>query len=431
MFGPPSGKPAEAALVKELDELCSDIIAQEGPYAPWAPHLGIIETWPEDALWMDPAEQLSYPLQFLEAVAPETRARLSKYISEMRREAKPEEITLLPWRGGVRRERCRDSYEPDGVLDNRMAAAHLEAGPARRKMKPYSRAYALAGYYRAVAPEALSNDWPGIRALLPPSLAYEDWATAWRFSHPSDIVPNHKRGGTPPYMDTFRNAGEIHGSIAGLIGMVRLAARAGDAETSELAQYLLAKRLALRFAMAKYAAFLTKKGLINTQPYKGPLDKFQWYYAGKGPDDDPRCVAALDDTALVLSAYGLHLRPRTPTLAPFDRLTPELARFLKDHCLEESRRSVDYMETISPHVYAAYHRAGIGALDDHIDLDRPEVGHSLFLARCWILGTPAEELAKPQVLDYPRLGVADWFYMSKLAETIKASRGWDWKAIDR
>jgi len=65
-----------------------------------------------------------------------------------------------------------------------------------------------------------------------------------------------------------------------------------------------------------------------------------------------------------------------------------------------------------------------GDEDDHNQLERPEVAYAMFLAHGWILGTAPAQLAA--WLDYPRLEVADWFYMRKLAETIKLYRGTTW-----
>jgi hypothetical protein len=93
------------------------------------------------------------------------------------------------------------------------------------------------------------------------------------------------------------------------------------------------------------------------------------------------------------------------------------------------RRAVDCIETTAPDCYASFHRATIGALGDHTNTDLPQVGYACFLARAWILDTPPDRLASPEMLDYPRLRVADWYYMSRLAEAIKVYRGWDWRPV--
>lgn len=428
LVGPSTGREPETSLSQELAAL-SDGVAENGPFAPWSPFLGVHGSSPVDTLWMDPADQIYYPLQFIDALDKEHQNRLSAYARRVRDELPPEDIMLLPWNMETRRERARSSYEPGGVLHDRHKDAHRLAGPARRNIAPLERVYTMELYYRKAAPDEFDKNWIRTRDLLRPYLDFQDWATAWRFIHPNESVPQHLRAGMPTFLDTFRSMGEVNAAIAGLIGLARMSERAGDRQTCGLAQYLLAKRLALRFAMDKYTAFLITRGLVKLEPYQGDLHEYQWYYKGQGKEDDPRVVAALDETGLVLSLFAAGNWARAAWLEPFQRLTPELARFLGDHCREESKRIVDYVETISPHCYAAYHRASIGTLHDHNNLDRPEVGYGMFLARAWILESGVDFLATPEVIDYPRLQHADWFHMSKLAEAIKSARGWTWTPV--
>jgi hypothetical protein len=55
--------------------------------------------------------------------------------------------------------------------------------------------------------------------------------------------------------------------------------------------------------------------------------------------------------------------------------------------------------------------------------------YQYFVAHAWIAGTPPEELER--YIDEPWVAIGDFFYLHKLAETIKAYRGVKWEAEKR
>jgi len=57
----------------------------------------------------------------------------------------------------------------------------------------------------------------------------------------------------------------------------------------------------------------------------------------------------------------------------------------------------------------------------------PADSHQVFLARAWVTGDSPEQLWR--YADLPWIGRGDWFYIHKLAETIKSYRGGWWKPL--
>jgi len=431
-------EPGQTAGERRLIEVLGrhvDAMMAAGPLlAPWAPHCGVQFLWPHIVVWMDPAEHIVYPLSFRPLLGAEQQQRMNKYLTAVRTSLPPEEVMLVAWNRGTRREWCAQSHEPGGMVEHAIGKSHLTTGPAGRGLIPFDRAYALEQYWRMTGNHAERHEkWPTLKDLLRPYLDYQDWATGWRFGHPKDD-PAYARNCISVSTHGFRSAEEVNRAIAGLIGLARLADQEGDEQTGNLAKYLLAKRLALRFAMDKYVKTLIRRNRVETRPYQIPNDRkdlwnFPWYYRGAGPEDDPRAVAALDEIGLDLSVFT-RWQPGPGVLAGLEGLTPELARFLKDYLAHEYRRLADYVAENTPDWPQNWHRASMGVFGDHLNNDHPTVAYDLFLAHAWILGTSPDKLSRMEMLDYPRLRVADWFYMSKMAETIKAYRGWEWKKVD-
>jgi hypothetical protein len=59
----------------------------------------------------------------------------------------------------------------------------------------------------------------------------------------------------------------------------------------------------------------------------------------------------------------------------------------------------------------------------------PQEAYQVFLLRAWVLGEGGGKLEG--YLDTPWMQRGDLYYIHKLAETIKAHRGWTWQAADR
>jgi len=108
-------------------------------------------------------------------------------------------------------------------------------------------------------------------------------------------------------------------------------------------------------------------------------------------------------------------------------MTPELARLLTDHGAKqggagEEEIYVKKVEALISHWYSSFGEGVFGA--EH-NLNQPIDAYQLFMAKAWIQNASGEELK--DYIDIPWLTEGgDLFYLQKLAETIKAYRGWCW-----
>ena len=55
----------------------------------------------------------------------------------------------------------------------------------------------------------------------------------------------------------------------------------------------------------------------------------------------------------------------------------------------------------------------------------PECSQQIFMAKAWIEGAPVDRLA--DLVDVPWVRIGDLYYIQKLAETLRAARGVEWK----
>jgi hypothetical protein len=105
-------------------------------------------------------------------------------------------------------------------------------------------------------------------------------------------------------------------------------------------------------------------------------------------------------------------------------MVPELARLLADKVKADAEIYVDKVEAFSPQWYAAFAE---GVLGQEHNLSHPIDSFQIFMAKALIQQEPPENLAR--YVDIPWLEAGDLFYAQKLAETIKAYRGWSWVPV--
>lgn len=254
----------------------------------------------------------------------------------------------------------------------------------------------------------------------------QDWVTSYWFYGQPDLA----RG-------SVINANR---HLAGMLGFVRIADKAGDNQAEALGFALLAKAAVTRIGMALYPRYLYSAGLVelpnqaNWHPalsagrWRGHLFNSDW----TGAYDDARQVTILDQHEVYLYDHSGYMRQEYDSyefvrltsahLTGYRDLVPETARLLSDHAKADVEIYADKFEAHLPHWYAAFAEATLGM--EH-NLTHPADSFQVFMAKAWIQHTSAPVLGR--YLDIPWLEAGDLFYMQKLAETIKAYRGTDWE----
>ncbi|NJM40280.1 MAG: hypothetical protein HC853_05710 [Anaerolineae bacterium] len=186
--------------------------------------------------------------------------------------------------------------------------------------------------------------------------------------------------------------------FAGLVGYVRLATKANDANGRALGMALLAKATALRVGMAKYPRYLYSAGLTDlpseadwlvkqtAQVWRGYLYVNNW----TGANDDPRQIA-------MLNQFRTYLHDQSGTsgnnendccftdshLIAYRDLTPELARLLSDKAKADAEIYARKVKALFPHWYAAFAE---GTLGHEHNLSHPVDSYQTFLAEAWLNG---------------------------------------------
>jgi hypothetical protein len=247
--------------------------------------------------------------------------------------------------------------------------------------------------------------WAALAPLLARSLHGSEWASGgWCLDQwPHPYPPNARsRPRDLELPDSLLNR-----HVGNLVGFLRLARRCGQESSppAALAWGRLARELALRLALAKYAVWLV--------PPDGPMPFTPSWRPNRGADQ-----------VRYMNQFEVNIWDHTQdwlgaVYVPFLDLTPEMGRFLARYVGRESAGFLKAVDRAWPHWYLANAGAEIG--NDHAGLEQPDNAYSLFVAHAWIGKMPAAELQKRLDVSWLRRG--DLFYLHKLAETIKAHRG--------
>jgi len=447
-------------LQDALDAQVAKVLAR-GHLAPWLVLVNVPGSDPDgrgDVYWDDPAETLYLLAEAAPVLRVEATGVLRQYLETERPAWPPETRSALPYATGVRRE----TFGPSPALLKKWEESIL--GWRTKRPPGLWSLYGLARYADAAGEKPSKEVMDKCRDIVNQSLEHRDWTTLYWL-----------RGHTPEF-----NA--VHGAnrfFAGAVGCIRLARMAGDKDAEALGWGLLARAAALRFAMGKYAQFMSDAHLfgvnydfqddrafkkfgpealaikVETNPalYTLPKDP-AWWVKKRNNDwmgelvtwnwsrsiDNVRQVHRLDETGVDVwewcgtDCHGTGQKRAAdrakdywyarlvPNLLPWRDMTPELGRFLGDRLKPETAAYAARVVENQPHWYAAYAEAILGA---EIGFNVPTDACGHFLARAWVLGEKPETLQR--YIDVPWLPAGDLFYLHKVAETIKAYRGVTWK----
>lgn len=402
-----------------------DKMLEAGHLAPWMP-INSSQTHWEQPMFANPAETL-FCLSEARQVLPENmRGKLDAYL-ESEQAAYPAQTTAVtPFMEGARRERYPVSAKvlADFVdLHVREFNFHVV-----NKLTPIENLYGLARFYADTGKKPAPSEWAAMNALLEGRLKNYDWATkGFLMLCPHNAETDrwtlfenniHGHGGTLD-LDAF---------FSGLLGFVRLARMAGDAEAEATGWGLFAQSAAQRFSHGKKYVYDYGEGLMALPPQPAP------YWQGSGswvgdivlpewltPDDDIRAIRELNEFEAAPGNYIY--RPGVgPDMLRAVKLTPELGRFYGDFLEPEFARYVAAVEHNSADWYAWQGEQFLGNDNNCI---HPSDTRAIFMAKSWILDEDAATLDK--YVDISALARGDLDYIHKLAEAELRRRGFEWR----
>ncbi|NIR25753.1 MAG: hypothetical protein GWN77_02035, partial [Gammaproteobacteria bacterium] len=326
-------------------------------------------------------------------------------------------VQTLPYEVGARRESHQvDTTQKPSVLFN----------PYNRlNVRSLMTMYTLSQYYSSTGDVTeLKAQWDTIKDILNPYAQSSDWSTMTMtpYTWPQGSYEDILRGGI----------GETNRMVAGAIGFVRLARLIEDSEATDFGFYLLNKALISRFAQDKLVKYLYETGLqtIPPNPDWQAQASLSLGETGEATLWRNHWESYIDDVRrpLRFDQFGTLLANEIPSnknmeLLAYTDLTPELARFLRDYTLAEATEWVEAVQENSPAWYRAYADAYLG---QEVPFSIPHNAHQIFKVKAWILEESPDQLAK--YIDIPWVHTGDYYYIHKLAETIKAYRGMTWES---
>ncbi len=239
--------------------------------------------------------------------------------------------------------------------------------------------------------------------------------------------------------------------INGLAGYVRLARAAGDASAEEIGTCLLARALALRYAMVAFDQYLIEQRVHEPDPLPPPLcdagRKLQSLTLLRGVYIGPRLAwtyiwkentpAAQDGIGARVYFFHVHhptwsrssngggvsggrdVLDSAVLFLGLDLEAPSAA-FYRRWCRDFAALAMRELELIAP----TWHMAdGPTYFSSEEVVGPPELPWAAFLLKAEVLGASAEELYEK--VDFPIAAVGDLYHIRKLAAALSAFRARD------
>lgn len=424
-----SGEPQEIRNVfeKEVQK-----VIDAGIMAPWftitnAASQIYVRSYAKDRHRMafsNPGENLYFIGQCCEVANPDQRKQLLDLAIRWQKKYPAERIVHMPKIGDAGREHYFVHYRGIGSeTPNRGLNFHY-----LNNLVPCENTYYLSDYYRRT--EQKPHRLPDI---LGPWAARGDWASFGFLRAARGRTVEKEYGGSVAYKILDIDAGrgsvdEINRYFAGAIGHTRLAKMLDDGDELRRGIYHLARAAVLRYAMTQWRYYLYEQNYLGA--FGDRMSPRRFYGMGvhswhnNGPEDDAYVFYDFDELEVSFTDTESHFWQRT-RLIPYLNMVPELGRFLAEHLKKPVTAYINKTEDGLPEWYKTYADC-IWAGEQYCIY--PEDPYQLFLARAWIVGDSPQKLWK--YADLPYLGRGDWYYIHKVAETIKAYRSARWKPLN-
>jgi len=424
ILGPSNEK--SAALERELSAEVEKIL-KAGHLAPWI--MSIQAPWCPSygtTYGKDPSEVLYFLSEFLPLLPEVQQATVRDYLAKEAAAYPPDTVLQLKSSEGVRREfsvipvKWVHTYDwPLGK--SAYGDEYYEDVPS------LFRAYGVSRFYmstRRQPPKELLEFW--LKAKNE-SLLGRDWATLGWFWGKYAV-----RWGDSYLQYTPR---AIHRDAAGLIGYLRLCRSSGEKGESD-AWGQLARLMTFRFALVRYGQYLAESGLFQMPEnpaaakylaLSGNFSKAENHFEQVWEVNQHEVTMRSGASKIDNNWYGGFMFDPNglSNQYVFSDLTPEVGRILANWGLKESvaRYVKHYAE-----VQGVWYKSN--ADNEHLQCSERACttasdSYQYFVAHAWIAGTAPEELE--HYIDEPWVATGDYYFMHKLAETIKAYRGAKWE----
>lgn len=363
-------------------------------------------------LYSAPGQTLSTLARALPFLDADRQQRLRAYLEQERRSFPPEVLAHLPSDTGARREAWSLSPAFIKAETNKLRDQSFHV---RTKTVPAQALYDLACYYAAVGFGKMAEDGfelgSAVKKSAGPWLQREEWATlGWR------AWPLDQRD--PQYYGSYgwSQAVDANRLAVALVGLARLARASKDEALGGRAMAELARALAHRYAVGRYASWLYKQKDILPAP------------EGFRPEDDPREVAVSEAHAVL--GYGRNQYGPLPYFndeeGPYAAMSPELARFFADHLKPQAESFARATASFHPDAFLTLGTPRRCAEWWH---NYPQDPHQIFLVHAWILGKDGEWLRRH--LDVPLVPLGDLYHMDKLVATLRAYGQTTWQGLEK
>lgn len=347
---------------------------------------------------------------------------LAKYIQDERLAYPPETVAHLKGTEGARREPWNLNKRTLSVLDDpeyRGNNFHL-----KNKIVPAENAYALAAYYLGVGRGSFEEDKDDglldrVRAVLDPYDRRGEWASlGWRAWESTWDLKKAGSSHMLPFLYGFSRTADTNRMIAGLMGAVRLHRLGEEKEQANRYMALLCRALVQRYAIGRYAEYLYETGVL-TMP------------EGASPLQDIRQLMITEEGVILREMDGRHCHHRNAMYTgPYLDVVPELARFVRDSLKPQAKTYIDEIAMWYPDWFMKFGVTTACMRHGHLAevyTNWPIDAQQVFNVRAIVLNQSGDELAK--YVDCPWVRIGDWYFVERLAETLRAYRGTEWEQI--
>jgi len=379
--------------------------------------------------FLNPADTINSLTEILTALPQgDAMTKLQSYINNEIAAYPPQDIYQIPFTDGERRGPFSTNEDiKQFSTDVWDTIVQYRKDILLKRVSLYNF-YPLARYYE-ISNDSLPSDIMGkATTVFNKDMSDQDWATMYWL--------NGYEGLTDEVAVTASNR-----FVAGILGYIKTAQLASDTAAEQLGRAVLAKALVQRIGMDQYPAYYEQSGLTvlpkttqgaaipGWQPdftaarWVAPLFNYSWNSSA----DDARLAWRINGLGVRLGDFSGSIASggwdddTYATQIGYRDMVPHLAYILSTFEPEKARLYLDKATTLIPNWYAAFSEGVIG--NEH-NINRAVDSYQLFMAKAWIEKDAAQNLEK--YIDIPWLSKGDLFYMQKLAETIKAYRGWCW-----
>ena len=369
----PSADPRFVLLRDQLRGEVDKILAINRHMAPYQEHY-TKEGW-TNHLWSSPGETILTLIWALPYLEPEKAEALKNYIRREYEAYNPLKVSAVPIGVGAHRE----FFKPVNPTDGRGAA---------RSTANAHNLYAIWAYMDQLAGrQEAAAAWPAVQAFMKRTIDRRIYL--WD-------------GGEQPSLN-------INPQLNAYIAYARLARLNGDEQAEQLAKCMLARGLAVKFALAHYEQFLIDRRLGAGLPPQFPPG----FFSGD-PDYRAWQLANLESDGL-----GFCKHPRWKTrwhYRFFADLTPEVGRFLHDYAQTPVRANIAATQWRFPGYWL--NRGSFVYRRHETQIVQPWVGWAGFLAQAWALQQSPQQLWPYIGQSTARFG--DLYYMQKLTAALSS-----------